>query len=251
MKFFPGSKIALSLYAVLGSLILFAFSCKKDKEAPVITPETGTMTDVEGNVYKTVKIGNQWWMAENLKVKKFSNGNLITHLSSSQNWIADLPGYCAWSDESNTTTNFPGLLYNWAVLVDSNNIAPEGWHIPTDAEWKALEKELGMSVAESDLSGWRGNDEGEKLKIESPADWIQYGDVWSTNASGFTARAGGCRLFDGSWADPGLSHTGFWWTASEYNSSDAWYRYLDYKNSNIFRSASSKHYGFSIRCVKN
>src|SRR5689334_2797997 len=135
MKYFSHHKLSSYLSVVVGLLVLFAFSCKKDENVPAIVHETGTMTDVEGNVYTTVKIGNQWWMAENLKVTKFRNGNSISHYANAQDWSAGIAGYCAWNDESNTITDFPGLLYNWYAVTDSNNIAPTGWHVPTDAEW--------------------------------------------------------------------------------------------------------------------
>lgn len=254
MKFFISKKL-LPYALVSGLLLLFAFSCKKDEEeAPAIQHETGTVTDVEGNVYKTVKIGNQWWMAENLKVKKYRDSSAVMYVGNlgpgdSAAWSGNVIGAYTILPGSNVVP--PGYLYNWFAVTNAHNIAPAGWHMPTDAEWKELEKTLGMSGGEADLSGWRGSNQGEKLKIESPNDWVLYTGVWSTNESGFTARAGGCRLYDARWADPGLSHTGFWWSASGYNATDAWYRYLDYKNSNVFRSASSKNYGFSIRCVKD
>jgi len=130
-------------------------------------------------------------------------------------------------------------------------IAPAGWHIPNDAEWKSLEMELGMAESDANAKGWRGNNEGEKLKVESPKGWTVVSPIWATNESGFTAMAGGCRLFNGTWADPGLFATGFWWTASKQNDQEAWYRYLDKKNANVFRSFTYKNYGFSVRCVKD
>jgi uncharacterized protein (TIGR02145 family) len=114
-----------------------------------------------------------------------------------------------------------------------------------------------MSASESAKSGWRGTNEGDKLKTEGTTGWTQFGDVWPTNESGFTALAGGCRMFNGTtianeWSTPqGLRSVGFWWTATGYSDNEALYRYLDYKNSNVFRSSCAKTYGFSIRCVKD
>ena len=91
----------------------------------------------------------------------------------------------------------------------------------------------------------------DTTKIEAPKGWTKYSNIWGTNESGFTALAGSCRLFNGTFGDPGLFSTGFWWTAASYPGNQAWYRYLDYKNANVFRSHTQKNYGFSIRCVKD
>ena len=222
-----------------------------DKDDPAPAQETSTVTDVEGNTYKTVKIGDQWWMTENLKVKKYSDGTPLPVVSDSANWAQLAVGaYCVY-ENGNTQTAAPGLLYNWFAVHDAADLAPAGWHIPTDGEWKTLEHFLGMENPETDKSGWRGSTEGDKLKIEAPAGWSPYHDVWATNESGFTALAGSCRLPNAEFGQPGLFSTGFWWTSSEAPGTDAWYRYLDYKNSNVFRSHGSKNYGFSVRCVKD
>ena len=231
-------------------MLLLTIACN-DKEDPAPVSETGTVTDVEGNSYKTVKIGDQWWMAENLKVKTYRNGVIIPSITDSADWVQSLSGaYCIYNN-GNNQSNEPGLLYNWNTVNNSSGLAPAGWHVPTDDDWKKLEQELGMNAAESDKSGWRGSNEGDKLKIESPQGWTQYHTVWATNESGFTALAGSCRLPNAKFGQPGLFSTGFWWSASETGGSEAWYRYLDYKNSNVFRSHDSKLYGFSVRCVKD
>ena len=77
------------------------------------------------------------------------------------------------------------MLYNWYAVTNSNNIAPEGWHVPTDNEWKEMEQSLGMSSADANRVSWRGYDEGEKLKIAAPVGWSKYSDIWGTNESGF------------------------------------------------------------------
>jgi len=224
-------------------------SCNKEDDNTPVIKETGTMTDIDGNVYKTIKIGNQWWMAENLKVGKFRNGTFLRLAASAAEWADSThkPAYCIY-DNNNTA---PGCLYNWQAVSDTNQLAPEGWHIPSDDEWKELERYVGMSAAEAGKVGWRGAHEGEKLKIQSPQNWTDFEGVWSTNESGFSALAGSCRLHDGSWGDPGLAATGFWWTSGSYSGEESWYRYLDYKNANVFRSHCNSGYGFSVRCVKN
>ena len=239
-------KATFNLTALI-SILLFVGSCKPDKNPPVVAQETGTVVDIEGNSYKTIKIGNQWWMAENLKVKKFRNGNSIPDVTDDSLWQNNTSALCLY--QNNTTS--PGLLYNWFAVTDTGNIAPTGWHIPTDEEWKELERYIGMSDGAEDISGWRGTNEADKLKAAAPEGWTQFENVWGTNTVGFTALAGSCRLNDGKWGEPGLFATGFWWTASDYSTTEAWYRYIDYKKSTVFRSSSSKNYGYSIRCVKD
>lgn len=227
-------------------LLLLASSCKRPTDSTP-TQETSMVTDREGNVYRTVKIGTQWWMAENLKVRSFLNGDPIRIARDTTSWKKDSAACCLFDDD---TLHAPGLLYNWYAVNDSRNLCPPGWHVPSDDEWKVLETSLGMSGTDTDNINWRGTHEGEKLKIASPADWDPFGSVWSTNTSGFTARAGGCRMFTGEWGVPGLHDVGFWWTSSENTEKhQGWYRYLDYKNANVFRFYGPKTYGFSIRCV--
>lgn len=229
----------------LFSVLILIFSCE-DHTEPAVTKEFGTISDVDGNTYKTVKIGNQWWMAENLKVTKFRNGTTINQSQDPILWQNKTAAYCIY--ENNKTA--PGYLYNYYAVNDSNQLAPLGWHIPTDEEWKTLETFLGMSSSETDLVNWRGSGQGDKLKIEAPQGWIVYNNIWGTNESGFSALAGSCRLFNGVYGNPGLNNNGFWWSSSE-NKTEAWYRHLDYKTVNVFRYFGSKNYGFSVRCIKD
>ena len=237
------SIVSINLFILL--FLLVFNGCKKDNET-IKSIETGTVTDIDNNVYKTVKIGNQWWMAENLNVKNYSDGYAIPKGDQS-NWNTDVNGLYSNISEINPT---PGLLYNWHTINNSHKIAPAGWHIPTDDEWKELEKYLGMSQSNVDKTSWRGTNEGDKLKMEARKGWTDFENVWGNNESGFSAVAGGCRLFN--WTLGSTNNwTGFWWTATDHPDNKAWYRYLDYKKSNIFRYYDYKNYGFSIRCVKD
>ncbi len=224
--------------------LLLAVGCEKETPPPA---ETGTVTDKEGNVYKTVKIGNQTWMTENLRATKYRSGVAVTQIESdTAAWRKDTTGaYCSGAY---------GNLYNWyAINSTKHKITPYGWHIPTDIEWKVLEEYLGMSAEDADKVSWRGTHEGEKLKMTGPDNWVQHTDVWATNESGFAALAGNCRLFNGKGGDPiGSGYMGFWWTNTEDTTNhQAWYRYLDYKTANVFRFYGPKTYGFSVRCVKD
>ncbi len=242
--------IAIILIGIFS--ILFISACKKTEEtAPEI--ETGTVTDNDGNTYRTVKIGSQWWMAEDLRTTKYRDSSFISLVPApptDTTWKHYTTG--AYCNNTDPAGHILGRFYNYYAVADPRGIAPAGWHIPSDAEWKTLEEHLGMSANVADNTGWRGTHEGEKLKVVKGTinGWSDYGNVWTTNESGFSALAGGCRMFDGSWGTPGQYSTGFWWTIST-NGNNAWYRYLDYKNANIFRYYGLKTYGFSVRCVKD
>lgn len=236
------------LFLLMGLFLIFANSCKKESEVKTAL-ETGAMIDIEGNIYTTVKIGNRWWMAEDLKATKYKDSTSITLVKENTIWKNDTTGaYCIYNNESEKGN---GLLYNWYVVNNSHKIAPEGWHVSTDEEWKEMERYLGMSPADAEKVNWRGSREGEKLKKEGKDFWQSFSNVWATNESGFSALAGGCRMFYGDWSNPsGKKSMGFWWSANEHGD-DAWYRHLDYKNADIFRYYGPKNYGFSIRCVKD
>jgi uncharacterized protein (TIGR02145 family) len=233
------------IFACMLSLVL-CVSCRDD-DKPSVTIETGTLTDIDNNIYKTVKIGSKWWMAENLKVKRFKNGQLIPNLDLTNDWVnTTQPALCSYDNTINNT----GILYNYYAVSDTQGLAPAGWHVATENEWKELETYIGMPATELEKVNWRGTTEGDLLKIEGPAGWTKFENIWGANKYGFTALAGGCRLFNGYWSAPGLFGMGFWWTSTETNG-QAWYRYLDYKKSGIFRYYGQKNYGMNVRCVKD
>ncbi len=197
-----------------------------------------------GQTYETVIIGNQIWMAENLNVGIAIAG------SANQTDNSTIEKYCYDDNTSNCDTY--GGLYQWDEMMQYNTtegvqgICPTGWHLPTDDEWKTLEMELGMSQSEADTTGWRGTDEGEKMK--STSGWNNNGN--GTNSSGFNALPGGFRFINGSFFD--LGYNGYWWSSSEYSGSSAsWIRHLDYNHDQVDRNYNTKTLGFSVRCLKN
>jgi uncharacterized protein (TIGR02145 family) len=209
---------------------------------------TGTMTDIDGNVYKTIKIGNQVWMAENLKVTRYRNGDPIPSATSKSQWKNLRSGaYCAYNNNNGNVSTY-GLLYNWYAIDDSRNIAPEGWHMPTDEEWKELEMHLGMSRSEADDTGWRGTDEGGKLKEAGTTHWSSP-NSGATNSSGFTALPGGYRLLNGTFLLMG--DYGDWWSDTAYSSVFAWRRSLSYDSSGVYRDYNDRQSGFSVRLVRD
>ena len=207
-----------------------------------------TVTDYDGNVYQTVLIGDQCWMMENLKVTHYRNGEAIPHVTDSETWAGLTTGaYCNYgNDEGNVSTY--GRLYNWYAVDDSRKIAPEGWHVATDEEWKQLEMFLGMSQAEADTTGWRGTDEGGKLKEAGTTHWASP-NTGATNESGFTALPGGYRHVGGNF------HSMYWsanfWSSTELSSLGAWYRTVNCDYSQVLRTNVNEPTGFSVRCVRD
>ena len=202
---------------------------------------TGTVTDIDGNVYQTVQINDQIWMAENLKVEHYRDGTAIPTGYSDSEWGNLSTGAYAVYDNNETHADTYGYLYNWYAVNDSRNIAPEGWHVPTDDEWQILVDYLGgSSVA------------GGKMKEEGTAHWNSP-NTGATNESGFTALPGGYRYYryysSGYYYYMGTS--GYFWSSTEYYSLGAWYRVLNSNYSGVYRSYDfSKRSGFSVRCLR-
>lgn len=219
------------------------------KGGPAPVCQTGTVTDIDGNVYRTIKIGNQWWMAENLRVTHYRNGDPIPNITDGGAWVADRDGaYCDYNNDPNMS-KIDGRIYNWYAVNNSRNIALEGWHVPSDAEWKQLEMFLGMSAADADLTSWRGTNEGGKLKESSLFYWDSP-NTGATNASGFSALGGGFRTSAGDFMK--LGQVNCFWTSTESASGRAWSRLLDNEKSQIDRYNDPFEWdGFSVRCVKD
>ncbi len=222
-----------------------------------------TMTDIDGNVYQTVKIGNQTWMKENLKVTHYRNGDPIPEVQDSLVWVT--LKYGAWCNNENSAQNgnIYGKLYNWNVIRDPRGIAPKGWHVPTDEEWKTLEIFLGMPPATANLKDYRGTTEANSLKLKDtttywtlaccPAPGLQKNK--GTNSSGFSALGGGYRLY----FNAGGNYTSFqrptgnaqFWTSTALPDSTAWLRHLCVYHEDIYRSNWSIRNGSSIRLVQD
>jgi uncharacterized protein (TIGR02145 family) len=173
-------------------IALLAVGCKKDDNTG---PVTGTVKDIDGNIYNTIKIGTQIWMSENLKTTRFKDGTSILLADSEGVWSNSLndslPLYCWMENNKTTYEDQYGALYNgFAVLT--GKLCPDGWHVSMDTEWETLEKYAGMPQAEAVKTGMRGTDEGGKLKETGGAHW-RSPNIGATNAYGFNARPGGQR----------------------------------------------------------
>ncbi len=197
---------------------------------------TGTVTDIDGNVYHTVTIGTQVWMVENLKVTKYRNGDPIPNITDGTQWNNLTAGaYCSYDNNAANVSTY-GQLYNWYAVNDSRNICPAGWHVPTDAEWTTLTTFLGgESVA------------GGKMKEAGSAHWA-LPNTGATNESGFTALPGGWRGYDKLFHD--LLYTGYWWSATQ-SSSSAWERQLYQGTQTVDRLYLNQYLGISVRCIKD
>jgi uncharacterized protein (TIGR02145 family) len=204
--------------------------------------------DIDGNIYEIIKIGDQEWMAKNLKVTRYRNGDKISNVTDNSEWASLSTGArCVYNNDENTLSTY-GFLYNWFSVVDSRGLAPEGWHVPTDEDWKELEKYLGMSQSEADGINWRSADVGGKLKEEGTSHWNSP-NTGATNESGFTAIPGGFRHMNGIFQFIGQGCS--FWSSSKYNSNTAWSRSPYYSNSAVYRHNYPKKRGFSVRCVRN
>jgi len=197
--------------------------------------ETDTVTDIDGNTYLVIKIGEQWWMAENLKVTRYRNGDPIPNVTDKSAWAVLTTGACCSYENDPANAETYGHLYNWYAVNDSRGLAPEGWHIPGDAEWQTLVDHLG---GESVAGG----------KLKETAGWSSP-NRGATNESGFSALPGGYRYGNGGFLAAGL--TAHFWSSTENSRYSAWLRTLDVNHSEVYRNYNYKRYGFSVRCVRD
>ncbi len=226
-------KKVLLLFALLSFLIL--------------KNQAQTVIDIDGNVYNTITIGTQTWMKENLKVTHYRNGVQIPNIAIPGSWTSLTTGaMCYYNNDSAANAPVYGALYNWYAANDSNEICPEGWHIPSEREWNDLEKHLDNTVDTTAL-GLTGTDIGGKLKETGTTHWT-IPNTGATNSSGFSAMPGGYRYIYASYTD--IGNYGYWWSATGFDTANAWDRLLSFENSQVYRYYHDKKLsGFSIRCI--
>ena len=231
------TRISLINLIIPGLILIQMVSCKK--EDPI------TVTDIDGNTYYATTIGNQIWMAENLKATRLNDKTSITLVPSNSTWIsATKPFYCWFSNDTSNKALYGALYNNFAVQTEK--LCPSGWHVPSNDDFKALEKSLGMSQVEADSLGWRGTDQGKKMK--SRTGWNDNGN--GTNKSGFNGLAGGYRYgMDGGYYDWGA--VSFWWTSTKKSATLGLYRRLDYNQNQVYAEGSNLKGGKYVRCVKD
>lgn len=241
---FPDTKYYARVYATNSSGTYYG------DEVSFTTPPT--MTDADGNTYHTVRIGDQVWMAENLKTTHYRNGDPIPNLTNSNEWLNSVSGaYCEYNNNHEFGKVY-GMLYNYYALVEERNIAPAGWHVPSDDEWKTLEGTVDSRYKEGDsqwdLMGERGFDVGGKLKSTSTL-WTAP-NSGATDEYGFSALPGGVRdPFSGDFKSVGLG--GFFGSKTIYGGSQMWYRDFWYALSNSERLTGLKNAGGSVRLIQD
>jgi uncharacterized protein (TIGR02145 family) len=223
-------------------------SSKKDKIS------YGKVKDVEGNEYKTVKIGKQWWMAENLIVTKYNDGTPITHITTDNyQWGSNTTGAYCWYDNKPDIYKDYGILYNW-YAVNTSKLCPKGWHVSSDLDWHTLvlmfdaEAKLGDEVR-----GIESTFAGDNLKEDGTAHWLIPNT--GNNESGFTALPSEFRTAGGEFVIAGdggvFGVSGCWWSPSyDGNPINDWERTLYHGVGHIHRNYDYKTNGFCVRCVK-
>ena len=207
--------------------VVMLYSCKG----------SDTVEDVDGNVYHTIKIGEQVWMVENLKATRYRNGDALQHAADSIQWKNSKAGaYCNYNNDSSHVKNY-GRLYNSYAVKDSRGLAPDGWHIPGKEEINTLIDNLkGDTVAAA------------KLKEAGLQSWI-YPNAGASNESGFTARPGGYRFGTGTFHT--LGSNGYWWTTTSSFEVFAWSPRVFTDFADVNRDERYLAYGLSVRCIKD
>jgi uncharacterized protein (TIGR02145 family) len=224
-KFNNVVKIVIGFFFIVSAFLIYELS-----RNPHI------VKDIDGNVYQTVTIRDQIWMKENLKTTRYNDGKPIPLVTNDDIWKGlTTPAYCWYNNDLNSYKNIYGALYNW-YAVDTKKLCPKGWHVPSTEDWTRL---IYAKFENGSLAGGGLKEEGIK-HWKSP-------NYFATNSTGFTALPGGFRYSDFQLN----GKTGFWWTSDEYNEITSWFGILEY-DQQVFRGQfDNKHFGGSVRCIKN
>jgi uncharacterized protein (TIGR02145 family) len=206
--------------------------CKK-------TDEPETVTDIDGNVYKTVAIGTQTWMAENLKTTKYNDGSQIPDVTAKSQWDnLTTDAYCWYNNDAAANKATYGALYNW-YAVDTKKLCPAGWHVPSDAEWTTLIEFLdGRDYA------------GGKMKEKGTTHW----SAPNTDASdeyGFKALPAGDRYPGSGYEFWGIGEYCALWSSTSSTTTTAEFLEAYYDSGSTYQTGTNKRFGFSVRCIKN
>lgn len=203
-----------------------------------ITTEPDLIDYRNKKIYRTVKIGSQVWMAENLDVATFRNGDLIQEVASEVEWIKTgetiSPAWCYYANDQQNTGKY-GRLYNSYAVNDPRGLAPVGWHIPSDSEWTVLSTYLGGEL----IAGG---------KIKETKGW-NFPNISASNSSGFSAIPSGLRHFEGHFKDFGDIAT--WWSSTKSSSDSYWIRSANFNSEALTRVGHYGKRGIAVRCVKD
>lgn len=256
---YPGDKLRFTGYAQSDSLFLLhdviednpmqSTGYKFNLLTGLPCEDEPFVTDINGNSYRTVKVGTQCWLRQNLRTTRFANGTPVPVVSNNSIWISLFtPGMCWYNNDSVSYDSLYGALYNW-YSIWGGNLCPSGWHIPEDNEWQVLEISLGMTPSDAILTGYRGTGQGNKLKESGTSVWAPP-NSGADNSSGFSGLPAGKRS-DGGGDFSGMGNFGYWWTSSGYLSDFIWYRILSCDETGVFRGYHNKGHGYSVRCIRN
>jgi uncharacterized protein (TIGR02145 family) len=232
---------------VIGSFLMLTDSCKKSDDNVDSGISSGTVKDIDGNVYNTVTIGTQVWMVENLKTTKYRDGSPILYVADFIQLYKLTSGvYCNYNNDATIGAKY-GKLYNWHAVSDSRNIAPTGWHVATDAEWSTLDNYVDANLGASINVG---------KALASKTNWAAStyertigNDLSKNNSSGFTGLPGGYLHYAGSFNS--IGEDGTWWSSTADGTKNAWSWSLEYAFGFVHRSSDYKENGYSVRCVKD
>jgi uncharacterized protein (TIGR02145 family) len=237
---------AFRFLALTGIFLVFCMGCiKEDKTNPIngqstaiFNPTTtyGSVADADGNIYKTVTIGTQTWMAENLRTTLYNDGSPIPHVTDSAEWANLTTGaYCNNNNDISNVGTY-GRLYNF-YTISTGKLCPEGWHVPNNEDWVVLNDFLGGHFIA-----------GGSLKETGTLHWKEP-NSGATNSTGFTGLPGGFRYSDGSFNS--IGEFGYWWSSTNTGTNGAHGRNLYYCYELLYYSHYYKAAGFSVRCVKD
>jgi len=254
----------LKLIITIGLLITLT-GC--DKEDPV-SPADNTVMDIDGNVYNIIQIGDQWWMAKNLRTTRYRNGDPIhTNISNTQ-WRTITSGaYAIYphgdvdgiNSEAGVVAAY-GMLYNWNAVEDYRGLCPTGWHVPSDDEWTALVNYVvAQGYTNTNVFGGAGNALKSRCQVNCPLGapwatsehprWDSHSTHHGLDVFDFSGLPGGYRYPDGGYDDIGVY--GIWWSSTGDRTSGAWFRVLYYSGGDVGKSYDNGRAGFSVRCLRD
>ena len=193
----------------------------------------GSISDKDGNKYKTVQVGTQTWMAENLKTTRFNDNTIVPLVTNTNDWDNLTGPGLSWYNQDSVAY---GGLYNW-YAVNTGKLCPTGWHVPSEDEWNTLSNFLGGDTIS-----------GGKIKEFGTHHWLSP-NTDATNESGLSALASGFRTSAGGFNN--IRRACYFWSSDEFNSVDGYYRFILYNYGETSPSNADKRSGFSVRCIKD
>jgi uncharacterized protein (TIGR02145 family) len=222
----------LKYLILLSGVCLFTLpGCEKNNDTP------DPVTDIDGNIYETIRIGNQVWMTENLRTTRLNDGSEIKLITKNQEWYNNSDPAFSWYNNDSSMFKVPyGALYNGYVAVNER-ICPAGWRVPYKDDWKQLVQSFGDTI-----------DAGGRLKVEGLTQW-HFPNTGADNSSDFSALPAGMRYFEGTYSS--LSYFTAFWSTTQSDTTSLSFMSLSYLDAKATFGIKSKRHGFSIRCIRD